>query len=153
MSDIFSVNPDLPDWIREHTQQYLDSGGAEGHMWNRPDGSGEIPCLLLASKGRRSGAWRTLPLIYGESDGAYVIVASKGGAKDHPAWYLNLEANPDVHLMVGAEQFAATARTSAGSERDKLFALMAKDFAPYLDYAIRAAGADRQIPVVVLERK
>ena len=153
MPEIFTVDPNLPDWIRTHTEQYLGSGGEEGHMWDRPDGSGPIPCLLLAAKGRRSGEWRTLPLIYGESDDAYVIVASKGGARSHPAWYLNLDANPDVQLMVGTEQFEATARTAEGAERDKLFALMAKDFDPYLDYAIRAGGAGRQIPIVVLERK
>ena len=101
MSDVFSVDPNLPDWIRSHTEEYLNSGGEEGHMWDRPDGSGAIPCLLLAAVGRRSGEWRTLPLIYGESDGAYVIVASKGGHKNHPAWYLNIDANPDVQLMVG----------------------------------------------------
>jgi deazaflavin-dependent oxidoreductase (nitroreductase family) len=149
----FSVPQDAPDWIRTHTEQYLNSNGEEGHMWDRPDGSGQIPCLLLVTKGRRSGELRTLPLIYGEADDAYVIVASRGGARRHPSWYLNLVANPDVSIMVGPEQMEATARTADGTERDKLFAQMAQSFAPYLDYAIRAAGADRQIPVVVLDPK
>ena len=149
----FSVPQDAPDWIRTHTEQYLNSNGEEGHMWDRPDGSGQIPCLLLVTKGRRSGELRTLPLIYGEADDAYVIVASRGGARRHPSWYLNLVTNPDVSIMVGPEQMEATARTADGTERDKLFAQMAQSFAPYLDYAIRAAGADRQIPVVVLDPK
>lgn len=150
---VFTVPQDAPDWIRNHTQQYLDSDGAEGHMWDRPDGGGPIPCLLLAAKGRRSGEWRTLPLIYGEAEGAYVIVASKGGAPKHPAWYLNLAANPDVQIMVGAEQLEATARTAEGEERERLFAQMAAEFAPYNEYAERAGKADREIPIVVLEPK
>ncbi len=149
----FSVPEDAPDWVRTHTEQYLNSNGEEGHMWDRPDGSGPIPCLLLVTKGRRSGTLRTLPLIYGEADDAYVIVASRGGARLHPSWYLNLVANPDVSIMVGPEQMEATARTAGGTERDKLFAQMSQSFPPYLDYAIRAAGADRQIPVVVLDPK
>ncbi len=149
----FSVPQDAPDWVRTHTEQYLSSNGAEGHMWERPDGGGPIPCLLLVTKGRRSGELRTLPLIYGEAGGDYVIVASRGGARRHPAWYLNLAANPDVWIMVGSEQMEANARTAEGAERDKLFAQMAQSFPPYLDYAIRAADADRQIPIVVLEPK
>ncbi len=153
MSDIFSVDPNLPGWIRAHAKQYISSGGQEGHRWARPDGSGSISCLLLATKGRRSGEWRTRPLLYGESDGAYVVVASKAGTPHHPAWYLDIDADPNVQLMVGAEQFEATARTAQGVERDKLFALMAKEFSPYLDHTIRAAGTGRQIPIVVLDRK
>ncbi len=150
---VFTVPQDAQEWVRNHTQQYLDSDGAEGHMWDRPDGGGPIPCLLLVTTGRRSGEQRTLPLIYGEADGAYVIVASKGGAPSHPAWYLNLDANPDVWIMVGPEQMQATARTAQGEERERLFAQMAESFAPYNDYAERAGKADREIPVVVLEPK
>lgn len=150
---VFTIPQDAQEWVREHTRQYLDSNGAEGHMWERPDGSGTIPCLLLVTKGRRSGDLRTLPLIYGEDSGAYVIVASRGGSAKHPAWYLNLVANPDVHIMVGPEQMEATARAAEGEERERLFAKMADAFAPYNDYAVRAAKANREIPVVVLDPK
>ena len=150
MSDApFSVPESGADWIVKHTREYLESDGAQGHMWTRPDGGGELPCLLLAAKGRKSGQWRTLPLIYGEHDGAYVIVASKGGAPAHPSWYLNLAANEDVWIMVGPARTKAKARTAQGEEREQLFEKMAAQFAPYNDYAEKAAP--REIPIVILE--
>ena len=112
-----------------------------------------FPACCWSPRAAARATLRTLPLIYGEADDAYVIVASRGGARLHPSWYLNLVANPDVSIMVGPEQMEATARTAGGTERDKLFAQMSQSFPPYLDYAIRAAGADRQIPVVVLDPK
>lgn len=146
----FTVPEGVPDWIRDHTQEYLDSNGEKGHIWDRPDGSGTIPTLLLVTTGRRSGNDLTLPLIYGEADGNYVIVASKGGAPTHPAWYLNLDAEPEVWLQVGAERMAATARTASGDERVALWEQMSTLFSPYNDYQQRA---EREIPVVVLEPK
>ena len=153
MSEIFTVPESGQDWIVNHTRQYLESGGEEGHMWDRPDGGGPIPCLLLVTKGRKSGEWRTLPLIYGDTDGGYVLIASKGGAAKHPSWYLNLAADPNVHVMVGTEQMEATARTAEGEERARLWSQMAGTFAPYNDYQERASKADREIPVVVIEPK
>ena len=149
---VFSVSgEDAAEWMREHTRRYLESDGADGHMWDRPDGGGPIPTLLLVTKGRRSGEWRTLPLIYGEADSNYVIVGSKGGAPKHPAWYLNLDANPDVWIQVGAERMQATARTASGEEREALFSQMAELFPPYNDYTLKAGEANREIPVVVLQ--
>jgi len=146
----FSVPEHLPEWIAEHTREYLDSAGTKGHLWS-PPGSDMDPvnALLLVTKGRKSGKAGTLPLIYGEADGNYVIIASKGGAPDHPAWYLNLDADPIVALMVGPDQFEATARTAQGDERAALWEMMAKAFPQYNAYAEKA---DREIPVVVLER-
>jgi deazaflavin-dependent oxidoreductase (nitroreductase family) len=146
----FSVPDHLPDWIKDHTREYLESGGTKGHLW-APPGSDMDPvnALLLVTKGRKSGKAGTLPLIYGEADGKYVIIASKGGAPDHPAWYLNLAANPTVALMVGPEQFTATARTATGDEREALWNMMAEGFPQYNAYAEKAG---REIPVVVLER-
>ena len=103
------------DWVNEHTRQYVESGGADGHDWNG------VPTLLLTTTGRKSGLRRRTALIYGVDDAAYVVVASKGGAPDHPAWFLNLQANPDVELQVGAEVFAARARVTAGAERERLW--------------------------------
>ena len=82
----------------EHVQRYRETDGAEGHEW-QPG----VYTLLLTTTGRRSGTARTTPLIYGEHDGAYVIVASKGGADDHPDWYLNLVDHPEVQVQVGAD--------------------------------------------------
>ena len=76
------------------------------------------------------------------------MIASKGGAPSHPAWYLNLEANPEVHLKVANEEFKAVARVAEGDERARLWDLMVDHYAPYTDYQ---AATERQIPVVVLD--
>ena len=78
----------------EHVQRYRETGGEEGHDWQGTS------CLLLTTKGRKSGEERTAPLIYGKSGDDYLIVASKGGADEPPAWYLNIEADPEVELQV-----------------------------------------------------
>lgn len=129
----------------EHVRRYRETGGKEGHDWKR--GS---KILLLTTKGRTSGEPRTTPLIY-EADGdRYVIVASKGGAPEHPGWYRNLVKQPEVELQVWDEVFPARARTADGEERDRLWRLAARQWPDYDEYAKKT---DRQIPVVVLERR
>ena len=90
-----------------------------------------------------------LPLIYKKVGDAYVIIASKGGAPTHPAWYLNLVAEPHCQIRVGKENMAVTARDAAGAEREDLWGQLAEVYPPYNDYQ-KTAG-DRTIPVVVLE--
>jgi proline iminopeptidase len=129
----------------EHVRVYRETGGQMGHDWKK--GS---KILLLTTKGRTSGELRTSPLIY-EADGdRYVIVASKGGAPEDPGWYRNLAKEPDVELQVWDEVFPARARTAEGEERDRLWKLAAVQWPDYDEYARRT---DRQIPVVVLERR
>jgi deazaflavin-dependent oxidoreductase (nitroreductase family) len=89
-----------------------------------------------------------LPLIYGKTEGGYAIVASKGGAPSHPAWFLNLTAHPDVEVQVEAKRFRARARTASGGERSALWDKMVKIYPPYTAYQKRT---DREIPIVVLE--
>ena len=141
---------DLPKWIADHLQRYLDTDGADGHLWDSAPvgGPGPIPTLLLTTTGRRSGKPIVMPLIYGEAGGNYVVVASKGGAPKHPGWYLNLAAHPDVEVQILARRFRATARTASGAERAELWKQMAAIYPPYNDYQ---AKTDREIPVVVLE--
>ena len=134
----------LPNWMQDHLERYLRTDGEDGHMWNG------VPTLLLTTTGRKSSDQRQLPLIYGEDNGAYVIVASKGGHSHHPSWYLNLDAHPAVKLQVGADKFDATARTAQGEERARLWSMMAKLFPNYNEYQDRAGS--REIPVVVCER-
>ena len=110
---------------------------------------GVLPTLLLTATGRKSGELRSLPLIYGESGGAFVIIASKGGMPDHPVWYLNLVANPDCELMVGPRRVSARARVAEGDERERLWKEMAELYPPYIEYQERAG--ERTIPVVVLD--
>ncbi len=127
----------------EHVRRYRETGGEVGHTWRR--GS---KILLLTTKGRRTGEPRTTPLIYEEADGAYVIVASKGGAPEHPGWYRNILANPDVEFQVGTRRMKAWARTAAGEERARLWEEALRFWPPYADYQ-RKTG--REIPVVVLD--
>jgi proline iminopeptidase len=149
MSEI-SIPDYLPDWIRSHVRRYLESDGADGHMWDSSvaGGSGPVPTLLLTTRGRKSGEPRLLPLIYGKADGGYVIIASKGGAPSHPAWYLNLAAHPEVDVQVAADRFKATARVATGEERSALWSQMVELYPPYTAYQERT---EREIPVVVLE--
>jgi len=145
------VPANLPQWIGDHLRRYVESDGADGHLWDTTavGGPGPVPTLLLTTSGRRSGQPITMPLIYGEADGTYVVVASKGGAPTHPGWYLNLVAHPAVEVQVLVDRFRAKARTATGEERARLWQTMAAIYPPYNAYQ---AKTQREIPVVVLER-
>ena len=138
--------------VRDHVRRYLESNGKDGHMWDSSiaGGPGPVPTLLLTTTGRKSGRSITLPLIYGKSGKDYVVIASKGGAPAHPAWFLNLDANPEVSIQVEANRMQATARTATGSERSVLWDQMVEIYPPYTEYQKRT---EREIPVVVLETK
>jgi proline iminopeptidase len=140
---------ELPAWIKDHLSRYLATDGADGYLWDASLGGGKglVPTLLLTTVGRKSGKVLTLPLIFGQSGPNYVVVASKGGAPTHPAWYLNLQANPKVQVQVKAAKFAAHAHTAVGEERAALWAKMVEIYGPYAQYQTKT---DRQIPVVVL---
>jgi deazaflavin-dependent oxidoreductase (nitroreductase family) len=131
------------DWVNEHVQRYVSTDGANGHEWRGTN------ILLLTTTGRRTGTRHRTALIYRQVGDDYVIVASKGGAEQHPAWYLNLTANPDVTVQVRDEVFEGRARTTEGDERATLWPLMAEVWPSYDDYRQRT---ERQIPVVVIER-
>jgi proline iminopeptidase len=128
----------------EHVQRYRETGGEVGHIWK--EGS---TVLLLTTTGRKSGEPRTTPLIYAEDGDRYVIVASKGGAPEHPGWYENLQKDPSVELQVIDEVFPARARTAQGEERERLWAKANEVWPHYAEYQEKT---DREIPVVVLER-
>jgi deazaflavin-dependent oxidoreductase (nitroreductase family) len=136
MSEVL-IPAHLPDWIRDHIHRYLESDGADGHMWDSSSvgGPGLVPTLLLTTTGRKSGKPQILPLIYGKAGKGYVIVASKGGAPSHPAWYINLTAHPEVAVQVGAKRLT-------------LWDQMVGIYPPYEDYQKRT---EREIPIVILE--
>ena len=140
----------LPDWIQEHLDQYVKTNGKEGHLRDFTAGGGKpnTSNLLLTTVGRKSGKPIVLPLIYGKDGNNYLIVASKGGAPEHPAWYLNLAAKNLVEVQAGEKKFRAVARTAQGEERKRLWNLMADVYPPYNDYQKQTS---REIPVVVLE--
>lgn len=129
-------------WVRKHIRAYLETGGEKGHEWQRG-----VPSLLLTTTGRRTGTRHRTALIYGRDGDDYVVVASKGGAAKHPAWYLNLSADPKVDVQVGSQTFSAVARTAHGDERARLWAMMNKIWRHYEGYQKKT---EREIPVVVL---
>ena len=132
-----------PGWQQEHARRYVESGGKDGHIWEG------VTTLLLTTTGRRSGQARTTPLIYGRDGDRYVVVASRGGAPQHPAWYENLAARPEVTVQVMTDRFKARARTASAAERPALWKTMAAIWPPYDEYQ---AKTSRTIPVVILER-
>ena len=112
--------PKMPQWMVDHANKYLSSGGAEGHLYKiKPPNYGdlEVPSLLLTTTGRKSGEKFIFPLFYGKTGDSYIIVASKGGAPEHPGWYKNILANPEVEVQVGTKKMKARARTAGGAER------------------------------------
>jgi deazaflavin-dependent oxidoreductase (nitroreductase family) len=141
----------LPQWMKDHVDRYLKSGGTDGHMYttnflNQPQRT--VPSLLLVTKGRKTGNKHLFPLFYGEAGKGYFIVASKGGAPDHPGWYKNIVVNPEVELQVGTKKLKAKARTVSGAERTKLWDQAVVWWPPYVDYQKKTT---REIPVVVLD--
>lgn len=143
--------PNLPGWMLDHANRYLSSGGTDGHMYKTtiPDGRElVVPSLLLTTRGRKSGESFIFPLFYGTEGNSYFIVASKGGAPEHPGWYRNLVANPEVEVQVGTRKFKARARTATGEERARLWTKSLEFWPPYADYQRNTA---REIPVVVLD--
>jgi deazaflavin-dependent oxidoreductase (nitroreductase family) len=131
-------------WVARHIRRYMESDGKAGHRWSG------VHTLLLTTRGRRSGKLRRTALIYGRDGDRYLVVASSGGAKHHPAWYLNLTENPEVEVQVGPDRFAARAHTASGEEKARLWGTMASIWPEYDRYQART---ERDIPLVVLERR
>jgi deazaflavin-dependent oxidoreductase (nitroreductase family) len=132
----------------EHLDMYLRSGGAQGHVVDLSDIGGHrfTPTLLLRVLGRKSGKALILPLIYGDIGGEVVVVASKGGADHHPAWYLNITDSATVDFQVATQAFRGRWREPQGAERAKVWEYMVGVFPPYQRYQV---STDRQIPLVM----
>ena len=126
-----------------HALVYRLTGGAIGHRF-----PGSASVLLLDHVGAKSGVSRTTPLFYVEDPPNVVIVASKGGHPQHPAWYHNLLANPDTTVQIGSERRRVRARVAAPEERARLWPEVVKAYSGYRTYQERT---DREIPLVILE--
>lgn len=141
------TNDDVIDsptgWVADHIRRYVASDGADGHAWFG------VNALLLTTRGRKTDQLRRTALYYGQDGDRYLIVASKGGAADHPAWYLNLLAHPDVQVQIQSDKFDAIARPAVPPEKPRLWRIMATLFPKYEEYQ---AATQRDIPVVILER-
>ena len=133
----------MPLFGQDHVNRYLDTDGAEGHEWEGTH------TLILTTRGRRSGETRRNALIYGRKGDDYLVVGSKGGSPAPPAWYLNLEADPEVEVQVLGDRFAARARTATPEERAVLWPTMTREWPAYDEYQKRTT---REIPIVILER-
>ena len=134
----------MPDYILfgdEHVREYEATGGKVGHDWNGTS------CLILHTRGRTSGKVFKIPLIYGRDGEDYVLVASKGGAPEHPGWYKNLMAHPDVEIQVWGQVIPVTARTGTAADKQRVWPIMTAQWPGYDDYQ---ASTTRYIPVVLL---
>ena len=136
-------------WIQDHKAHYLKDPQA-AHDWDAsPAGRpGVVPTLLLHTRGRRSGEWRASPLLYQPCGVGFIVVGSRGGTDRHPAWYLNLRADPACRVRVGRFGYRAQARVLTGEARDRYWRMMV-GFWP--DYERYQARTERRIPVVQLE--
>lgn len=130
-------------FTKAHVAAYRATDGRIGRRFFKG-----APVCLVEHVGRRSGETRTTPLIYVRDGDDVVIVASKGGAAAHPAWWLNLRANPEATVQVDAERWPVRAREADEAERERLWPSLTAVWPAYDDYQART---ERRIPVVILE--
>jgi F420H(2)-dependent quinone reductase len=134
--------PSPAQWVRDQVALYEGSGGTDGTTLRGH------AVIILTTLGAKSGKLRKTPLMRVEHDGAYVVVASKGGAPHHPVWYHNLLADPHVELQDGPVKRDYTARELTGDERATWWERAVAAWPDYADYATKT---DRVIPVFILE--
>jgi deazaflavin-dependent oxidoreductase (nitroreductase family) len=150
MSTADTTPPGMFEWQERHLHRYLQSGGTEGHFYDFGpiNDEGFQPICLIKHVGRKTGRTLILPLIYGMVEGEIVIVASKGGAPAHPAWYLNIAAADAVEVQIATQAFRATWREPADAERRRVWDQMVAIYPPYAEYQ---ASTDRLIPLVMMK--
>jgi deazaflavin-dependent oxidoreductase (nitroreductase family) len=136
--------PSTEEWARKQAETYEATDGREANTLRG------VPIVVLTSVGAKSGRLRKNALMRVEHDGRYAVVASKGGAPEHPAWYHNLVQEPHVELQDGAERHDYTAHVATGAEREEWWQ---RSVAVWPDYAAYQTRTDREIPVFVLERR
>lgn len=138
--------PSPSQWVRDQVAEYEASNGTRATTL--PDHP-EWPVVVITSKGARSGKLRKNPVMRVEHDGVYAAVASKGGAPEHPTWYHNFLAHPEVDLQDGGEKHTYRVRVAEGAERAQWWDRAVEQYAPYAEYQEKT---DREIPVFLLER-
>ena len=136
--------PSPSQWVRDQVEVYERTGGAEGATLQGK------PVIVLTTRGAKTGKLRKIPLMRVEHEGRYAAVASMGGAPEHPFWYHNLVAEPQIELQDGAQKWDMTARELSGAEREEWRQRAGAAFPPYADYQERT---EREIPVFLLERE
>jgi deazaflavin-dependent oxidoreductase (nitroreductase family) len=152
MTDVSSaaIRETRRDWVTQHRDTYLQSGGAEGHIMDITAVGGYpfATHCLIRYQGRKSGKTFVTALCYGDIGGEVVICASKGGADTHPEWYLNIVASKDIGFQIATQAFRATWREPVGAERTKVWAFMEDSFPFYTKYQ---ASTKRVIPLVMMK--
>jgi deazaflavin-dependent oxidoreductase (nitroreductase family) len=139
--------PSTAKWVRDQVAEYEASGGQRANTL----GDTGLPVIIVTSRGSKSGKIRKWALMRVEYDGEYALVASKGGAPEHPVWYYNLQADPDaVMIQDGPEPFDAHVRELSGEERARWWERAVKAYPPYAEYQEKT---DRQIPVFLATRR
>lgn len=133
--------PSTSDWARQQAEIFETSDGREGNTLRG------MPIIVITSVGAKSGKLRKTPLMRVEHNGEYAVVASLGGAPNHPVWYYNLEKNPHVELQDGPVKRDYLAREVTGDEKAVWWE---RAVAAYPDYAEYQEKTDREIPVFVL---
>ena len=148
-ADAAAIRAARANWITEHLDTYLTSGGTRGHIFDvSAVGGREMTThCLIRCVGRKSAKVYVKPLIYGNFGGEIVIVASKGGADTHPGWYLNILTSNTIGVQIATQAFEATWREPEGEERHQVWSYMAHLYPPYLTYQ---KSTSRQIPLVML---
>ena len=136
-------------WTARHLEIYVQSGGVRGHILDLREVGGHrfTTTLLLRTIGRKSGTGRIVPLIYGNLGGEVAVIASKGGAPAHPAWYLNLKEGEQADFQIATEAFHATWREPQGAERQTIWEFMLGIYPRYNEYQGRTG---REIPLILL---
>jgi deazaflavin-dependent oxidoreductase (nitroreductase family) len=135
--------PSPAQWVRDQVEAYERSGGQEANTL-RDTG---LPVVIITTRGNRSGKIRKFPLMRVEHNGEYALVASKGGAPEHPDWYYNLKADPDaVRVQDGPEPFDAEVREVGGAEKAAWWDRAVAAYPPYAEYQSKT---EREIPVFV----
>ncbi len=137
-----TYEPSTQKWVRDQVELYESSGGTEG-----TDLRG-MPVVVMTNVGAKSGKLRKTPLMRVEHEGVYAVVASQGGAPEHPAWYFNLLADPHVELQDGPVKKDYVAREVTGDEKRAWWRRAVEAFPPYREYQFKTS---REIPVLVLE--
>ncbi len=137
--------PSKAEWVRKQVEEYEASGGEKA---NTLPGT-KYPIVVVTSVGAKSGNLRKNPVMRVERDGAYLAVASKGGAPDNPEWYYNFVAHPEVELQDGAEPHVYKARILEGDERADWWEHAVATWPTYASYQEKT---DREIPLFLLER-
>lgn len=137
--------PSPQRWVADQVERYEKSGGTDG-LTLRDTG---LPVIIVTNRGQKTGAIRKTPVMRVKDGNNYILVASKGGAPEHPQWYFNLKAVPHVEIRDKTEVYKMRVREVVDAdERNRLWKLAVQAYPPYQEYQTKTS---RLIPVFIAE--